>query len=151
MERLRDDRSLIRRAIDEIIRFTFSGPGGTVRFALRDFELRGKPIRKGQMLMLSLGGANRDPAVFENPDVLDLDRAMRDLPSFGNGPHYCLGANLARQEMGCMLDALLDIVPPGSRVREGPARVPRSRVCSGAPTNLPVQIGPRPDGAAGAR
>ena len=86
MERLRADRALIRRAIDEIIRFTLSGPGGTVRFALRDFELRGKPIRKGQMLMLSIGGANRDPAVFENPDVLDLDRPVRDLARSATAP-----------------------------------------------------------------
>src|SRR6185436_9844488 len=85
LERLRDDRSLIRRSIDEIIRYTFDSPGGTLRFALRDFELRGTTIRKGQMIMLSLGGANRDPAVYENPDVLDLDRAVRDLPTFGNG------------------------------------------------------------------
>src|SRR5262249_53109699 len=116
MQRLRSDRSLVRRSIDEIIRYTISGAGGTLRFALRDFELRGAQIRKGQMIMLSLGGANRDPAVYENPDVLDLDRSVRDLLTFGNGPHYCLGANLARQEMACMLEALLDVVPPGSSV-----------------------------------
>jgi len=118
MSRLRDDRSLTPRSIDEIIRFTFTGPVGMMRFAVRDFELRGRPIRRGQMLMLSIGGANRDPAVYEDPDTLDLDRPVKDLLAFGNGPHYCLGANLARQEMGCMLDALLDIVPVGSRVRE---------------------------------
>jgi cytochrome P450 len=70
------------------------------------------------MLMLALGGANGDPEVFENPDDLDFDRDNRELLVFGSGPHYCLGANLARQEMGCMLDAALDIVTPGSEVRE---------------------------------
>jgi cytochrome P450 len=148
-ERLRSDRALIRRAMDEIVRFALNGPGGTVRFALRDFELRGKAIRRGQMLMLSLGGAGRDPAVFENPDVLDLDRVVRDLPTFGNGPHYCLGANLARQEMGCMLDALLDIVPPGSRVREDQIEYQNLGLFRRA-TNLPVLIGPWPDGSAAA-
>ncbi len=143
LHRLRADRSLIRRSIDEIIRYTFSGPGGTLRFAVRDFELRGKAIRRGQMLMLSLGGANRDPAVYENPDVLDLDRPVRDLPTFGNGPHYCLGANLARQEMACMLDALLDVVPPGSRVREDQIEYRDAGLFRRA-MNLPVQIGPRP-------
>lgn len=143
MERLRGDRALIRSAIDEIIRFTFSAPGGTVRFALRDFELRGKQIRRGQMLMLSLGGANRDPAVFENPDTLDLDRPVRDLPTFGNGPHYCLGANLARQEMACMLDALLDVVPPESRLREDRLEFLDLGLFRRA-INLPVEIGPRP-------
>ena len=143
LQRLRADRSLIRRSIDEIIRYTFSGPAGTLRFALRDFELRGKAIRSGQMLMLSLGGANRDPAVYENPDVLDLDRAVRDLPTFGGGPHYCLGANLARQEMACMLEALLDVVPPGSRVREDQLEFRDVGLFRRA-INLPVEIGPRP-------
>ena len=95
------------------------------------------------MLMLSLGGANRDPAVFENPDVLDLDRVVRDLPTFGNGPHYCLGANLARQEMACMLDALLDVVPPGSRVCADQIAYLDMGLFRRA-ANLPVQIGPRP-------
>jgi cytochrome P450 len=142
MERLRADRGLILRAIDEIVRFTFSGPGGSVRFAVRDFELRGKPIRRGQMLMLSIGGANRDPAAFEDPDVLDLDRHVRDLAAFGNGPHYCLGANLARQEMACMLDALLDVVPPGSRLRDDRLAF-RDLGLFRRATNLPVEIGPR--------
>ena len=149
LSRLRDDRSLIRRSIDEIIRYTFTGPGGTLRFALRDFALRGKAIRKGQMIMLSLGGASRDPAVYENPDVLDLDREVRDLPTFGNGPHYCLGANLARDEMACMLDALLDVVPPGSRVEKDRIEF-RDAGLLRRPINLPVRIGPRPDTSPGA-
>jgi cytochrome P450 len=82
---------------------------------VRDFELRGKPIKKGQMLMLSFSGAGRDPEVYGDPDRFDVTREVKDLLTFGNGPHYCLGANLARQEMACMLDALLDILPPGSR------------------------------------
>jgi cytochrome P450 len=145
-QRLRGDRSLVRRAIDEIIRYTIGGPGGTLRFALRDFELRGVRIRRGEMLMLSLGGANRDPAVYENPDVLDLDRNVRDLPTFGGGPHYCLGANLARQEMACMLDALLDVVPAGSRVEKDRLEFIDAGLFR-RPTNLPVRIGPRPDRA----
>jgi cytochrome P450 enzyme len=143
MQRLRSDRSQIPRSMDEIIRFAFGGAGGTLRFALRDFELRGRKIRKGQMLMLSIGGANRDPAVYENPDTLDLDRVVRDLPTFGNGPHYCLGANLARQEMGCMLDALLDIVPSGSRVRMDRLEFRDAGLFRRA-LNLPVEIGPSP-------
>jgi hypothetical protein len=62
-----------------------SGPAGTMRFARRDFELRGKPIRRGKMLMLSFSGANRDAAVYENPDRLDLDRNVRDFLLFGKG------------------------------------------------------------------
>ena len=139
LARVRADRSLVPKAVNEIMRFAFGGPAGMMRYAVRDFSLRGKSIRKGQMLMLALGGANRDPAVFPNPDLLDLDRDNRELLVFGNGPHYCLGANLARQEMGCMLDAALDIVTPGSRVREDLQRFQPLGLFR-RPTNLPVEI-----------
>jgi cytochrome P450 len=139
LKRVRDDRSLVPKAVNEIMRFAFGGPAGLPRFAVRDFELRGRQIRKGQMLMLSFGGANRDPEVFEDPDRLDLDRDARDLLVFGNGPHYCLGANLARQEMGAMLDAALDIVTPGSRFREDLQRFQPMGLFQ-RPLNLPVEI-----------
>ncbi len=142
-QRLRMDRALIRRSIDEILRYAFCQPSGTLRYALRDFELRGKPIRKGQMIMLSIGGARRDPAVYENPDVLDLDRTVRDLPTFGNGPHYCIGANLAREEIASMLDSLLDVVPPGSSVRTDALEY-QDMGLSRRAVNLPVEIGPPP-------
>lgn len=139
LERVRRDRSLVPQAISEIMRFGFIGPAGITRFAVRDFDLRGKRIRKGQMLMLSFGGANRDPAVFDDPDRLDLDRDTRESLVFGNGPHYCLGANLARQEMGAMLDAALDIVTPGSRIREDLLTY-QAIGMSERPKNLPVEI-----------
>jgi cytochrome P450 len=139
LKRVRDDRTLVPKAVNEIMRFAFGGPAGLPRFAVRDFELRGKQIKKGQMLMLSFGGANRDPAVFEEPDTLDIERDARDLLVFGNGPHYCLGANLARQEMGAMLDAALDIVTPGSRVREDLQRFQPMGLFQ-RPLDLPVEI-----------
>jgi hypothetical protein len=141
LKRVRDDRTLVPKAVNEIMRFAFGGAAGLPRFAVRDFELRGKQIRKGQMLMLSFGGANRDPAVFDDPDHLDIERDARDLLVFGNGPHYCLGANLARQEMGAMLDAALDIVTPGSRVREDLQRFQPMGLFQ-RPLNLPVEIAP---------
>src|SRR5262245_31640566 len=139
LKRVRDDRSLVAKAVHEIMRFAFGGPAGIQRYASRDFELRGKQIRKGQMLMLSLGGANRDPAVFTDPDTLEIERDARELLVFGNGPHYCLGANLARQEMGSMLDAALDIVTPGSRVREELQQFQQMGLFR-RPLNLPVEI-----------
>jgi cytochrome P450 enzyme len=142
MQRLRDDRARIPRSIDEIVRFTLGGPVGTMRFAVRDFELRGQRIRKGEMLMLSFGGAGRDPAVYPDPDRLDLDRDVKDLLTFGNGPHFCLGASLARQEMACMLDALLDILPPGSQVCEDQMQF-EERGIFRRPVNLPVEIAAR--------
>lgn len=139
LKRVREDRSLIPNAVDEILRFAFGGPAGMQRFAARDFVLRDRAIRKGQMLILALGGADRDPAVFPDPDVLDLDRDTRESLAFGHGPHYCLGASLARQEMGCMLDAALDIVTPGSRVREDLMEFQPMGVFK-RPLNLPIEI-----------
>jgi cytochrome P450 len=139
---VRDDRSLVPKAVNEIMRFAFGGPAGLPRFAVRDFELRGQKIRKGQMLMLSFGGANRDPAVFDDPDTLDIERDARDLLVFGNGPHYCLGANLARQEMGCMIEAMLDFLPPGSRWRKDQMEFQTTGLFR-RPVTLPIELGPR--------
>jgi cytochrome P450 len=139
LEALRADRSLIPKSINEIMRFTFGGPAGLPRYALRDFELRGKKIQKGQMLLLAFGGANRDPEVYENPDLLDIHRDVKDLLTFGQGPHYCLGANLARQEMGCMIDALLDILPRGSMVVQEAMEFTDAGLFK-RPVNLPVQV-----------
>jgi hypothetical protein len=139
MERLRRDRSLIPNAISEILRFGFGGPGGLPRYAVRDFELRGKTIRKGQMLLLAFGGASRDPAVYEDPDRFDVTRDVKDLITFGNGPHYCLGANLARQEMACMIEAMLDFLPPGSRWLKEEMEFQTTGVFK-RPVTLPIEI-----------
>jgi cytochrome P450 len=142
MDELRRNPDLIPNAISEILRFGFGGPGGLPRYAVRDFELRGKTIRKGQMMMLSFGGASRDPAVYESPDVFDVRRDVRDLITFGNGPHFCLGANLARQEMGCMVEAMLDFLPPGSRWLKDRMEFQTTGLFR-RPVTLPIEIGPR--------
>lgn len=139
MERLRADRSLLPTAVDEILRWGFNNPGGLPRYAVRDFELRGQQIRKGEMLMLSFAGANRDPRVFDDPDAFDVGRDNREMLIFGNGPHYCLGANLARQEMACIVDGLLEILTPGSTVREDRMEIRRTGFFPQA-LNLPVAI-----------
>jgi cytochrome P450 len=114
LERVRADRKLIPQAVSEILRYGFGGISGMRRFASEDFELHGKSIRKGQMLLLSLGGASHDPRVYPNPDRFDLDRNPQNLMTFGSGPHFCLGANLARGELECMIDSALDFLPPGA-------------------------------------
>jgi cytochrome P450 len=118
LERVREDRSLIPQTVNEILRFSFGGLMGTQRFATRDFEFKGKPIKKGQLLVLSMGGASHDPARYDDPDTFDIDRCPDDLLTFGIGPHYCLGANLAKGELVCMIDAALDFLPPGAKVRK---------------------------------
>ena len=116
LERLRAGRSLIPKAVSEILRYGFGGVSGVARYAREDIELHGKQIERGQMVMLSLGGASHDPSVYPDPEHFDIDRDPKDLLTFGFGPHYCLGANLAREELGCMIDAALDFLPPGAHL-----------------------------------
>ena len=140
IERLRRDRSLIPAAVNEILRFGFGGGAGLPRYAVRDFELRGKAIRKGQMLMLSFTGAHRDPSVFPDPDRLDIDRDTADLTIFGHGPHYCLVVHLALAELRGVIDAALDFLPPGARYREDLVEWQRM-VFFRRPLNLPIDFG----------
>jgi cytochrome P450 len=115
MDLLREDPKLLPNAVDELLRYDF-GSASLPRYAIRDFTLRGKQIKRGQLLMLSLLGAHRDPAVFPDPDRLDVTRDTSSLTIFGHGPHYCLGVNLARQELRCMIEAALDFLPAGASV-----------------------------------
>ena len=142
MELLRQDRALMRNAVDELLRFDF-GSLGLPRYALRDFSFRGKQIRKGQVMLLSFLGAHRDPDVFPDPDRLDIRRDVSALTIFGHGPHYCLGANLARQELGCMFDAALDFLTPGSKVVEEDIAWTRMGIFSRI-DSLPVELSERP-------
>ncbi len=114
---LREDRSLSRNAVREALRFGFGSiAGGVPRFALEPIEFRGVAIAKGDMVMVSTLGANRDRSVIDDPDRFDITRDTRDLLSFGSGPHYCLGANLAMQEMACMLEEALDFLPEDAQL-----------------------------------
>lgn len=107
----------MRNAVDELLRFDF-GSLGLPRYAVRDFELRGKTIGKAELLLLSFTGAHRDPEVFPDPDRFDISRNTSRLTIFGHGPHYCLGANVARTELACMFEAALDFLPTDARVLE---------------------------------
>ncbi len=117
LDLLRRDRSRIPNAVMELLRYDFGG-AGLPRYALRDFELRGRMIEKGQLLLLSFMGAHRDPRVFPDPDRFDVGRDTKDVTIFGHGPHFCLGANLAKTELRCMIDAALDFLPPDARLLE---------------------------------
>ncbi len=140
MARLRSERDAIPNAVNEILRFGFGGGGGLPRYAVRDFELRGKRIKKGQMLLLSFTGAHRDPSVFPDPDRFDIDRDNSALTIFGHGPHYCIGVHLARAEMRCMIDAALDFLPEKARWREELVEWTRLGFFR-RPNNLPVDFG----------
>jgi len=113
---LRADPSLIRNAIREILRLDFGGAGSLPMVALEDLEVAGVGIPTGDMIMPSVSSANRDETVFDDPDRFDITRDTRESLSFGTGAHYCLGANLAQQELDCMLEGVLELLPEGARL-----------------------------------
>src|SRR6478672_5719982 len=102
------DPSLLPRAVEELIRYDGPVERTLNRWAAVDVELRGQKIRRGESVIVVLGAADRDPERFAAPDTLDLtaERSTRHL-GFGRGPHFCLGAPLARLEAEIALGTLL--------------------------------------------
>jgi cholest-4-en-3-one 26-monooxygenase len=112
-------------AADEIIRWA-SPVNVFQRTAMRDTAVGGVPIRQGQRVGLFYGSANYDEEVFDDPFEFDITRNPNPHLGFGGtGPHYCIGANLARIELNCMLNAIADVIPgiemtaPPTRARSG--------------------------------
>lgn len=101
---------LMPRAVEEFLRFD-SSVQQLPRVAQEDVELCGKMIRAGEMVFCVLGSANRDPAVYEAPDTLNIERPFTRAKSFGGGIHFCLGAQLARIETEIALNTLLARLP----------------------------------------
>ncbi|WP_235834248.1 cytochrome P450 [Actinomadura logoneensis] len=116
--RLRDDPSLLDTAVEEILRF-WPPVMDFRRTATRDLTLAGRTIRAGEKVVVYHASANRDPAVFPDPDRFDITRTPNDHVSFGFGPHFCLGAHLARTQMRAIYRELLplDITLTGTPVR----------------------------------
>jgi cytochrome P450 len=107
LDRLRSDRSLLKGAVDEMIRWA-SPVSYFARRAVVDVEIRGVPINAGDRVTLWYPSANRDEEVFANPFTFDITRTPNPHVSFGGGgPHYCLGASLAKLEINILLDELL--------------------------------------------
>lgn len=100
-----DPEGLVPTLVDEVVRFT-SPVIQFVRTATRDAEVGGQTVRAGEMVVLWYPSANRDDAVFHEPDRLDVTRTPNDHVGFGHGVHFCLGANLARWELKAIFAAL---------------------------------------------
>ena len=114
---LRDDHSLIPRAVEELMRYD-TPLQMFERWVLEDFELYGRTIPKGAELGLLFGSANHDPDVFPRPDELDITRRDNPHVSFGAGIHFCLGAPLARVELANSFGTLLRRLPHLELVEE---------------------------------
>ena len=120
---LRAAPGLVPTAVEELLRYDTPAPMFE-RWVLEDIELHGITIPRGQELALLFASANRDPDQFASPDNLVLDRAPNPHLSFGAGIHFCLGAPLARLELGILFRAILERMPALELVSE-PAWKPR--------------------------
>ena len=123
---VREDPGLVANAVEESLRLE---PAAAVvdRYATRDVTLAGAGIRAGDLVTVSLAGAGRDPAVFTDPGTFDVRRANARLNlAFAHGPHFCLGAHLARLEAQAAVRAVLTL--PGLRLDPGCAAAPRGLV-----------------------
>ena len=134
LQRLRDDPGLVATTVEELLRF---GPPVqlTERIATTDVELAGEHVPRGTPVVALVAAANRDPEVFERPDLLDVGRPDNRHLSFGGGIHLCLGAPLARVEGREAIGRLVERFPnlslvtddvewkPTSTIR-GPAQLP---------------------------
>jgi len=110
-ERLRDDRSLLPSAIEEMLRFV-SPVMHFRRQATTDVVIGDQRVSEGDKVVFWHISANRDETVFADPDRFDIGRTPNNHMAFGGGgPHFCLGANLARMEIRVMFDRLLDRMP----------------------------------------
>lgn len=107
--KIREDRSLIKNAIEEIVRLNTPIRAFTRKLA-EDIDVAGVPLKEDERVLMVFGAANRDPARFPDPDRFDVTRDVRGHVGFGHGVHACLGMHLARLEMACLFNALADRV-----------------------------------------
>ncbi len=107
-EKVQKDKTLIPQVIEETLRYRSPVQIPGSRFATKDLEINGQKIRKGDMIMTFIGSANRDEAVFKDPDKFDITRPnSKEHMAFGTGVHVCLGANLAVLEGKVALKVIL--------------------------------------------
>ncbi len=129
----------IPTAVEEMLRWV-SPIKNMARHATRDVELRGQTIREGDTCLLFYPSANRDESVFADPFKFDVEREPNEHVAFGFGPHFCLGASLARLELKVMFEEILARIPTIELATDQPPPERPSNFISGI-ENLPVRIG----------
>jgi cytochrome P450 len=111
MDKLRNDPALIKPAVEELLRFTSPVEMATERYPREDVTIAGATIPRGEMVFAVIASANRDERQFADPDALDVTREPNKHLGLGLGPHFCLGAPLARLEGQIAINTLLRRVP----------------------------------------
>ena len=111
LQKLREDPSLIKTAVEELLRYDGPVETSTERFAREDITIGGVVIPRGEMVMVVIASADHDPERFADPDTLDITRAGNKHLAFGKGIHFCLGAPLARMEGQIAINTLLRRMP----------------------------------------
>jgi len=130
LQTLCGEPSLHPRAVEEFLRY--DSPFQSVpRTIAEDCDMRGQHLKKGQLVYVMLGAANRDPAQFTHPDQLDIRRTENKHLAFGHGIHHCLGAALARLEAPIALQSLIERFPDLRLVPDDPPRWKKSMVQRG--------------------
>ena len=135
LAKLKANPQLINLAAEEFLRYDAPTQRG-IRTAREDFEIGGKKIRKGQILHIMIGAANRDPDQFDEPDRIDITRDPNRHVTLGHGVHYCLGAALARLELRVALASFLERFPDYRLATD--KIVFMDRTASRRPTSVPV-------------
>ncbi len=134
---LAEHPELAPRAVEELMRHS-PVIFGTIRKALEDVELDGVTVPAGTHVMVNTAAANRDPAVYDDPDRLDIIReAPATMLTFGGGMHYCLGAHLARAELAEALTIITRRMPNPRRISPAPWK---PLVGITGPTSLPIEF-----------
>lgn len=111
LTKLRNDPTLSKTAIEELLRFVCPAEMATERYASEDLTVAGTTIPRGELVLAVIGSANRDAHHFAAPDSLDVARTNNKHLAFGQGIHYCLGAPLARLEGQIAIETLIQRMP----------------------------------------
>ncbi|ONI92248.1 cytochrome [Saccharothrix sp. ALI-22-I] len=136
---LLDQPDLVPNAVEEILRAPGKSSGGIPRYARTDLEIDGVAIKAGELVLLDNGAANHDPAVFPDPDRLDVTRSAAAHLTFGHGARYCVGAPLARIELQVVFSQLVRRFPT-LRLAVGVEELRMRRdVLTGGLVELPVR------------
>jgi cytochrome P450 len=121
---LRADMALVPQAVEELMRWCSPQLLTAPRYASEDVEIEGVLVRQGEAVTAAMVSANRDPRAFDDPDTLDITRSAAGQLGFGHGPHFCLGASLARVQTEVALTELLNRFPNLKLAKENLDRAP---------------------------